>query len=342
MELRELTAESELWQRQREPARRPEALTARPFDDGAAPRLASGLGWFSIGLGLLEVLAPHAVARMSGLDRTAGRRSAWSGGGGDYSTLLRLFGLREIGAGLGILGREQPAGWLWGRVAGDLLDLAVLGSAFASPRADRTRLTAATAAVAGVTALDVLTSQRLTAPRRSVSHGVDAEGRMCVTHTLAINRTPAECYRYWRQLENLPRFMRHLESVQVTDEKRSHWVARPGAGARLEWDAEVTEDEADRRIAWRSLPGAEMETEGSVTFEAGPKGKGTIVRLEMRYRPPAGRLGSAVARLIGRDPTQQVREDLRRFKQLLETGEIATTEGQPAGRRGLSGVLTAS
>lgn len=340
MEIRELTRDSELWQRRRETGR-PPGTEATPFEDGAAPRLATGLAWISIGLGLLEVLAPHAVARVAGIDRTAGqRRSLFGGGDAGYGRLLRLFGLREIGAGLGILGREQPAGWLWGRVAGDILDLAVLGSAFSSPRADRKRLTAATAAVAGVTALDVLTGQRLAAPRRSVSHGIDREGWLCVIHSLAINRPRQDCYRFWRQLENLPRFMQHLESVEPTDEKRSHWTAMTGAGARLEWDAELTDDQSDERIAWRSLPGSGLDTTGEVTFAPGPKGKGTIVRIAMRYRPPAGRLGAALAKMIGRDPSQQVREDLRRFKRLLETGEIATTEGQPCGHRGLARLLT--
>jgi uncharacterized membrane protein len=155
-----------------------------------------------------------------------------------------------------------------------------------------------------------------------------------VEKSIALNREPQECYAMWRNFENLPRFMRHLDSVQLTGENRSHWVAKAPAGTRVEWDAEVTHDEPNALIAWRSLDGADVENAGAVRFLAHPSGRGTIVSVKMQYKPPAGAIGATVAKIFGEEPQMQVREDLRRFKQMMETGEIATTEGQPAGRRG--------
>src|SRR5262249_43303222 len=131
---------------------------------------------------------------------------------------------------------------------------------------------------------------------------------------------------------NLPRFMKHLESVQVKGERRSRWMAKAPAGTRVEWDAEITEDRPNELIAWRSLEGADVDNSGSVRFERAPCGRGAVVRVEMRYSPPAGVIGAGVAKLFGEDPEWQVKDDLRRFKQVMEAGEIITTEGQPAGR----------
>ena len=143
-----------------------------------------------------------------------------------------------------------------------------------------------------------------------------------VEQAVTINRPREEIYRFWRNFENLPRFMDHLESVRVLDEQRSHWVAKGPAGTRVEWDAEIHNEIPDELIAWRSLPGAEVDHAGSVHFSPGPN-EGTEVRVILRYDPPAGRVGAAVARLFGEDPSQQVAEDLRRFKQVMEAGETA-------------------
>ena len=153
-----------------------------------------------------------------------------------------------------------------------------------------------------------------------------------VEKSVTIDRPPAELYGFWRNFENLPRFMKHLESVKVSGDERSHWVAKGPAGTSVEWDAEVYNEKENEMIAWRSLEGSEVANAGSVHFEPAAGGRGTVVRVVLKYDPPAGKLGAAVARLFGESPSQQIDEDLRRFKQLMETGETATTEGQTSGR----------
>jgi uncharacterized membrane protein len=152
-----------------------------------------------------------------------------------------------------------------------------------------------------------------------------------VEEAVTINRPAAELYRFWRNFENLPKFMKHLEAVANRDEGVSHWVAKGPAGTRVEWDARIINDVDGRLIAWQSLRGSMVATAGSVHFD--DTSDGTVVRVHFQYRPPAGKLGATIAYAFGEEPTIQVREDLRRFKQLMETGEIPTTDGQPTGRR---------
>jgi uncharacterized membrane protein len=148
-----------------------------------------------------------------------------------------------------------------------------------------------------------------------------------VRKSIIINRSPEELYQYWRDLENLPRFMQHLESVRVTGDGRSHWVAKAPAGTSVEWDAEITEDRPNERIAWRSLEGADVDNSGSVEFRPAPGNRGTIVRVEIEYNPPGGAIGALVAKLFGEEPGQQAQEDLRCFKQVMETGEVVLSDG---------------
>ncbi len=152
-----------------------------------------------------------------------------------------------------------------------------------------------------------------------------------VEKAIAINRTPQELYSFWREFENLPRFMENLESVTRIDETRSHWVATGPAGKRVEWDAEIYNEKENELIAWRSLPGADVTNAGSVHFEQAPGGRGTYVKVTLNYNPPGGKAGMLVAKLFGDEPGQLVEQNLRRLKQLIETGEISTTEGHPAG-----------
>jgi len=308
-------------ERQGQPAR-PSAPPMRPRDEtqrrlkGVDDKgLARGLGWFSLGLGLAEVMAPQSVAKLIGAR-------------GDHRGLLRALGMREIASGVGILTQRRPTGWLWSRVGGDAMDLALLGAALSSGKARRNRVAAAAAAVAGVTVLDMLCSQQLS--RRSGA--ATRSGVIRVQKTVTINRSPEELYRFWRDFQNLPRFMNHLGSVQVIGDKRSHWVARGPAGMRVEWDAEVIEDRSNEVIKWRSLEGSDVDNVGSVRFERAPGGRGTVVRVEIEYSPPAGVIGAGLAKLFGEDPEWQLKDDLRRFKQVMEAGEVVTTEGQPAGR----------
>lgn len=270
-------------------------------------QLARGLGWFSIGLGLAEALTPGAVGKISGIKGNTG--------------FIRLMGLREIAHGLAIFAQgKRPATALWARVAGDALDLAALGAAFASPKNRKGRLAFATANVLAVTALDVICAQQLSSKRSAKTGGT-------VRKSLIINRVPEELYQFWRNFENLPQFMPYLESVQVTGEGRSHWVAKAPAGTSVEWDAEITEDRPNELISWRSLEGADVENSGTVHFEPAPGNRGTVVKVDINYNPPAGAIGAAIAKLMGDDPGAQALESLRCFKQLMETGEIIISDG---------------
>ena len=137
----------------------------------------------------------------------------------------------------------------------------------------------------------------------------------------------ADVYRFWRRLENLPRFMKHLDGVTETSDGRSHWVAAGPAGLSVEWDAEIINEVENKLLAWRSLPGSDVVTAGSVNFDRARGGRSTQVSVHFQYAPPAGKAGALVASVFRREPSQTVREDLRHFKQLLEAGEIprATT-----------------
>ena len=152
-----------------------------------------------------------------------------------------------------------------------------------------------------------------------------------VEEVVTINRPAAELYRFWRNFEQLPRFMEYLDSVRQTDQRRSHWVAKGPAGRRVEWDAEIINEIPDELIGWRTLDGADVISAGSVRFVPASSGRGTQVRVRLQYDPPGGKLGSAVAWIFGKEPSQTIREDLRHFKQLMEAGEIPTTVGQPRG-----------
>jgi uncharacterized membrane protein len=154
-----------------------------------------------------------------------------------------------------------------------------------------------------------------------------------VEKTVTINKSPEELYRLWHNFENLPTFMKHLKHVKVYDEKRSHWIANAPLGNSVEWDAEIINDQENRLIAWASVEGADIDNSGFVRFQPAPAGRGTEVKVVMEYNPPGGVIGATVAKLFGEEPEQQIGDDLRRFKQLMETGEIATTEGQPVGSR---------
>jgi uncharacterized membrane protein len=154
-----------------------------------------------------------------------------------------------------------------------------------------------------------------------------------VEECYTVNKTPWDLYAYWRNFENLPRIMSHLESVRVIDARRSHWVAKAPAigGGTVEWDAEIINDEPNALIAWRSLPGADVDNAGSVRFVPGADGRGTEVKVVIDYIPPAGVVGKWVAKVFGEEPERQIHEDLRNFKRFMETGEIPTTEGQSRG-----------
>jgi uncharacterized membrane protein len=152
-----------------------------------------------------------------------------------------------------------------------------------------------------------------------------------VAESVTINRPVEELYRFWRNLENLPQFMHHLESVERTTDTLSRWRARGPGGKVVEWNAEIINEVPNKVIGWRSIEGSEVVSAGSVNFEDAGPGRGTLVRVHMQYSPPGGKVGAAVARLLGRDAASDIREDLRRFKQIVEAGEVPTTTGQSHG-----------
>jgi uncharacterized membrane protein len=280
------------------------AERAQPgLPSSGAKRLAKGLGWFSVGLGLTELLCPRAIARISGVTNA-------------HTGLIRLYGVREFASGIAIFSQEKASGAVWSRVVGDAIDLASLGAAAASPNTKRGRLAFATANVLAVTALDLICANQLS----SGNQGVHAKAS-CI-----VNRTPDEVYRFWRDFENLPRFMKHLDSVQDLGDGRSHWVAKGPAGTTVEWDATIIADVPGEVITWRSLDEADVDNAGAVRFEAAPGNRGTIVKVNIQYNPPAGIVGATVAKLFGEEPEQQLDDDLRRFKQVLEVGEVVVSD----------------
>ena len=273
-------------------------------------RVARGLGWFSVGLGVAELVAPGVVARICGTR--------------NHVSLIRSFGVRELARRRGPVDRVQsgtvalvPGGRRRARPRG------ARGDAVVDVRNERGWTAFAIASVAGVTVLDVLCATKST-------QGPSAARAEA---SLIVNRSPEECYAFWRNLENLPRFMKYLETVRTTGERRSHWIVNSGNGMRLEWDAEIETDIPNQRISWRSVANADVSHSGSVEFERAPDGRGTIVRVQIDYGNLLHSLASAAATLIGRHPEQVLRKELYHFRQVLETGEMITTEGQPAGRR---------
>lgn len=151
-------------------------------------------------------------------------------------------------------------------------------------------------------------------------------------HSVTIEKPADELYRAWRDIESAPRYMVDVDSVRRTDDRHSHWITKGPLGTTIEWDSEVFRDEPGHLIAWKTLPGADVPHAGTVRFDPATGARGTVVTLAINYEPPGGAVGQAFAKLLGNDPDKNVRKDLRRFKQLMEAGELATTTGQPSGR----------
>jgi uncharacterized membrane protein len=292
--------------------RRPGAVGWAGSDRGV--ELARGLGWFSVGLGAAQLLAPGALARVAGLRPTTRTK-----------TVLRLAGLRELGHGAGILANPRPKEWVGTRIGGDLLDLGLLALALAvAERRDRTLLAAG--GVLGVTALDVLAFETLSESRKVPEPRTDDGRGSLVRSSIAIGRPVGEVYAFWRDFENLPRFMKHLASVRDLGGGRTRWRVEGPGGMQAEWEAELVQERAAELLAWKSVPGSDVDNAGTVRFRAGRTPDETIVTVELRYAPPAGTLGKALLRLLRREPGQQLRDDLRRLKQVLETGSVVLSD----------------
>jgi len=275
--------------------------TVRSNDRSVQPDaigLARGLGWFGVTLGLAELAIPKTVASIAGLDER-GRTPA----------ILRAMGLREIASGMAILAQPGTPATMWSRVIGDAIDLGLLGLALGGRRTTKWRIAMAIGAVAGIAALDVVAARRR----------AQATRRSSVVATVTINKAPLQVYEFFRKLDQLPQFMDYLASVEPHGDRRSTWTARLPIGGTVSWEAEIVEDRPGHVLSWRSLEGSVVETRGRVTFTRTPGRNMTEVRVEMQL----GVLGSgptaSMARLFARP---QIKGDLRRLKQVMETGEV--------------------
>lgn len=277
-------------------------------------RRAIGLALVSLGLGSAQVLFPGALASLIGVPNRGATRLA-----------MRAIGFRELLVGLWALQNPRSNSWALARVLGDVVDLALLQRKLTSKRTERGRLAAATAAVVGIAALDVASAAKLSR-NPTVQKWT---GPIHITRAITIRRSPADVYAFYRNLENLPRFMRHLESVQVVN-GFSIWRAKGPAGMTVEWKSEIVRDRPGEELSWRSAPGALVPNAGTVRFLTAPRDRGTELVVELRYDPPAGALGAALAKLFGEEPSQQIAGDLRRLKQVLETGEVVHSDASRA------------
>jgi len=276
----------------------------RPETDGST--LARGLGVFSLGLGITELTAPELLAKAIGLEPSS-----------RTSFIMRAFGLREVLAGLGVVLQPRRSLPLWARLVGDAIDLAALGWAAKTQRTRIERLAAAAVAVAGAAALDAVAARRVKRAQRTV---IDP-----VIFSVTINRPPAEVYAFWRKLANLPLVMDYLESVTELggDPKRSHWIAVLPIGGTVAWDAEITLDRPGEKIAWRTIEAGKFSHQGEVTFARTPGRNMTELRVKLELSLLDQAPSIMLAKLL---TTPQIKGDLRRLKQVLETGEIMRSD----------------
>lgn len=284
--------------------------------EAKARPMARVLGVASAALGVPMVTSPETVARLAGVDDVE-----------VAPHVIQAVGVRELMHATALL--AGPPKTLWTRVAGDAFDLLVLARAVSRGRGEgRARVSVATAAVAGIAAIDTVAAIR---SRHTGQHGRGRPGPLHLTASVTVRCTPQEAYDYWRDFERLPRFMGHLRSVTLDGQGRSTWTANAPVRKQVTWQAEMTGDDPGRRISWKSLPGADIANSGTVHFAETPDGSGTEVRVSLHYDVPAGALGRAVARLWGEEPTQQVHDDLRRFKAIIETGDVVRSDALPDG-----------
>jgi uncharacterized membrane protein len=301
-----------------------DATVRSEFDDtsnSSNMKIARALGLFSLGLGVWQLASPRSHAKVVGIDDAPDEN------------VIRAIGLRELGAAAGLLWGSQPAPFLWSRVAGDLMDLSMLANAMGSRDGERRRQIARSMlAVAAITLPDVVASLKTTEHMPSLSRSSD-DGSADVRTSITVRASADEVYRVWSDLGGLPRFMTHLESVTDLGGGRSRWVATGPAGTSVEWEAETTEEVPGSRLSWRSVEGSDVDNSGTVELVPATQNRGTEVRLRLSYAPPGGTVGRVAAKLLGEEPKQQVSDDLRRFKQLVETGDITRSEASPEGIR---------
>jgi uncharacterized membrane protein len=275
-----------------------------------ADKLAHGLGWFSIGLGAAQILAPRAMSRLIGVKDADGN-----------TTLMRAVGVREIAAGIGLLADPKPTGFAVARVAGDAMDLAMLMNTLTTPENDRARALLATAAVVGVGLLDVLASEDLANTTPKVTHPAKDSQNFSIKRSVTVNRPVDEVYAFWKNFENMPKFMKHLDSVQSTGENTSRWTAGSSQGLSVAWEVQLVEDRPNQLLSWQTIGVSDVTGTGRVEFTPAPGGRGTEVRADISYQPPGGALGAKIARVFRDIPGVKIENQLNTFKQIIETGE---------------------
>jgi len=280
-------------------------------------RLARALGWLSLGLGFAQIAAPGKVAQLVGVDADD-----------ETIAVMRVLGVREIASGFGILTQPKPAPWLWARVGGDAMDLALLRRALSSPRADHNRVAAATAAVAGIAAVDALCGTRLTAEANTLdqTEAMPQSGEVHAKAAITVNAPIAEVYAFWEGFRNLPRFMGDFASVDVSSDRNSSWSLTAPAGITINWDVEIADATPNQRITWQTAAGTTLVASGEVRFRSAPGGRGTEVVFDARFNPPGGELGKKIAGVFAEALGAKIGSDLRRFKQLVELGEIVHSD----------------
>jgi uncharacterized membrane protein len=275
-----------------------------------ADKLAQGLGWFSIGLGTAQILAPRAMSRLVGVKDA------------DNNTgLMRVLGLREISAGIGLLADPKPTGFAAARVAGDAMDLALMVRTLATPENDRGRALLATAFVVGAGILDVLATEELARTTPKVAHPDRSGEALSVKKSVTVNRPLDEVYAFWQDFENLPQFMKHLDSVQNTGENTSRWTAGSAQGESVQWDVQLVERQPNQLLSWKTIGVSDIKGHGQVEFRPAPGGRGTEVHANISYQMPGGAVGKRLAAIFRDIPGVKIENQLNVFKQIMETGE---------------------
>jgi uncharacterized membrane protein len=282
-----------------------------------AHRLARALGWFSVGLGLATLLAPRRMAQFIGVGPNGGNHA-----------LLRAIGARELASGVGILNQRDPSNWLWTRIGGDALDLALLTRAMGDEDADRGRVAATTAAVIGVTAVDAFTTRQIIQDAADSSREtVQAPAHEArIASAITVNAPLDEVFSAWTGFTNLPRFMESFATVRVTDDQLSHWQSSLPGGLTISWDVVISDVATNERIAWRTGDTSRLHGSGEVRFRPAPGKRGTELLFEAQFDPPGGELGNRIAGIFTDALGVKLNNDLRRFKQLTELGEIVKSD----------------
>ena len=281
--------------------------------NGQGKMLARALGWFSVGLGLTEIFAPRALAEFIGMKPN--------------DTLLRVYGLRELAGGLGILTHEDPTFWVQARVAGDVMDLTTMGAAFPSAGAGHNRLAAATAAVVGVTTLDVLCAAQLGGQNNTPP----ASGATVVQKSVTVGRSPEELMAFWRDPARIGQALGEWANVTPDGPNGAHWQVNAPLGQTVEWHASV-EEQSGNLLQWRGADGAQTPVEMALRFCPAEGNRGTEVTLWLRLNP-SGPLGRLATHLPGLVPATLALKALRNFKSLVETGEVPTLDHNPSARK---------